>query len=83
MENITLGQIAATIAIITRFWRFADKVIKGVNTALDAKLDPLEKKINMSLNAQFQMINHMVDGNHIDKLKALRDNMQQELIGDK
>ena len=84
MENITIGQIAAAAAIITALWAFAERIIKGVNGALEAKLNPLEKKINMSLNAQFQMINHMVDGNHVDKLRALRDKMQNELIeGDK
>ena len=84
MESITLGQIAAAVAIIMAFWRFTDKIIKAVNGALDAKLDPLEKKINMTLNAQFQMINHVLDGNHVDKLRALRDKMQNELIeGDK
>ena len=30
------------------------------------------------------MINHVLDGNHVDKLRALRDKMQNELIeGDK
>ena len=84
MENITIGQITRGLRIITALWVFAERIIKGVNGALDAKLDPLEKKINMTLNAQFQMINHVLDGNHVDKLRALRDKMQNELIeGDK
>ena len=83
MENITIGELATICGVILALYTFYKTLKKDFNSMLDDKLDPLEKKINTSLNAQFQIMNHMIDGNHIDKLKSLRDKMQSELIDGK
>lgn len=80
MNDITLGTILALIAAITAIWAFVERIIKSVSNAIDEKLKPLQKDINLCLKAQLQLISHTIDGNHIENLKTLRDEMNQELI---
>lgn len=44
------------------------------------KLDDLEADVRLILSGVMQMITHTLDGNHVEKLRAVRDDMQQHLI---
>lgn len=80
MESITLSEIVTIVGIISSLWIFSEKISKSINGALDKKLDPLKKDVNLSLRVQAQMLNHIIDGNSIEKLKDLRKEMEKELI---
>ena len=43
------------------------------------RLKALEEANALMLKSQLQIMNHMIDGNHVDKLIEARDNMQEEL----
>ena len=43
------------------------------------RLNALETANALMLKSQLQIMNHMIDGNHTDKLIAARDDMQAEL----
>ena len=44
------------------------------------KLDDLETDVRLVMSGVMQIITHTLDGNHIEKLRAVRDDMQQHLI---
>lgn len=50
MENITIGQIAVTLAFLVALWASVETIIKKVSKAFDSSLDkklkPLEEKID-------------------------------------
>ena len=80
MDQLTVGTILAFIAAVMAIWAFVEKIIKSVNKALDDKLDPLKKDVNLCLKAQFQLLSHTIDGNHVEGLKQLREEMSREMI---
>ena len=80
MESITLAQIAAARAIITRLWAFAEKIIKGVNGALDKKLDPLKEDIKMTMKMQLSTMEHLETGNHQEAMHKLRKEIENYLL---
>lgn len=73
MENITVGQIAGALAIITALWVFADKVVKGFNHALDIKLDPIRKDVEMLSSVTYEMLDHMASNNNTGGMKKALD----------
>ena len=80
MGTITLEQLAGARAIITALWVFRERIIKGVNGALDAKLKPLKDSTELVLKTQMSMMTHLIDGNHIDKMKELKKEVENALI---
>ena len=83
MENITLGQIAAAIAIITAFWVFTDRVLKSVNSTLDKKLDPMKKDLEMLSATTYEMLDHLATNNNSGGMKkALDKYVQYKIKGD-
>lgn len=80
MESITLGQIARAVAIITALWVFAERIIKGVNGALDKKLDPLKKDITMTIKMQLSTMEHLETGNHQEAMHKLRKEIENYLL---
>lgn len=80
MGTITLEQLAGARAIITALWVFRERIIKGVNGALDAKLKPLKDSTELVLKTQMSMMTHLIDGNHIDKMKELKKEVENSLI---
>lgn len=80
MENITLGQMAAAIAIITAFWVFSEKVSKTVSTAVNKELDPIKKDITMLMKSQLSMLEHLESGNHQQAMAQIKTEMQNYLL---
>lgn len=80
METITLGQLAGAIAIITRFWTFYSKITKSINDSLDKKLKPLKDSTELVLKTQMSMMTHLIDGNHVDKMKELKKEVENKLV---
>lgn len=80
MENITLGQIAGAIAIITALWVFADRITKGINGALDKKLDPMKEDLEMLSSVTYEMLDHLATNNNSGGMKAALDKYVQYKI---
>ena len=80
MDSITLGQLARGAGIITALWVFREKIIKGVNGALDKKLDPLKKDIMMTMKMQLSTMEHLETGNHQEAMHKLRKEIENYLL---
>ena len=80
MESITLGQVAAGIAIIISLWAFAERIIKAVDKMFDSKLDPIKKDVSMTMKMQLSMIEHLETGNHQEAMGTLRKEAQDYLL---
>ena len=73
MNDITVGQIATVIAVITAFWTFGDKLVKSISSMFDKKLEPLKKDIDMLSDVTYQMLDHMATNNNGSGMKAVLD----------
>lgn len=69
MSEITIGQVAAAIAVITAFWTFYQKVNKSIKDTFDEKLDPLKKDVEMISDVVYQMLDHMATNNNSGNMK--------------
>lgn len=69
MENVTLGQIAGALAIITALWIFVERIISAFNKALDTKLNPIQKDIEMLSNVTYEMLDHLATNNNSGGMK--------------
>ena len=69
MNDITIGQVAAAIAVITAFWTFYQKVNKSIKDTFDEKLDPLKKDVEMISDVVYQMLDHMATNNNSGNMK--------------
>lgn len=69
MENITVGQIAAAIAVITALWIFVERIINAVNKSLDTKLSPIQKDIEMLSSLTYEMLDHLATNNNSGGMK--------------
>lgn len=49
-------------------------------TNIDAEFARSEKADQALYKAQLAIINHLIDGNHVDKLRAARDALQEHII---
>lgn len=80
MGTITLEQLAGARAIITALWVFRERIIKGVNGALDKKLDPLKKDVVMTMKMQLSTMEHLETGNHQEAMHKLRKEIENYLL---
>lgn len=69
MNDITIGQVAAALAVITAFWTFYQKVNKSIKDTFDEKLDPLKKDVEMISDVVYQMLDHMATSNNTGAMK--------------
>lgn len=69
MNDITIGQVAAALAVITAFWTFYQKVNKSIKDTFDEKLDPLKKDVEMISDVVYQMLDHMATNNNTGVMK--------------
>ena len=73
---ITLGSVAAILyKIINPFI----KVIKDSDFHHD-KIENLELMCKVQSKAMIAMLNHMIDGNGVESMKSIRDELQQIFI---
>lgn len=80
ITEITVGQVLAVIARITRLWTFYTKITKAFNDSLDKKLKPLKDNTELVLKTQMSMMTHLIEGNHVDKMKELKKEVENKLI---
>lgn len=90
--GVFLGACAAVTALgsawstIQKFRKPAvdgDKKLEAHDRMLDndnRRINELEESNRLILRGQMQLITHELDGNHIDKLREVRDAMEQYLI---
>lgn len=69
MNDITIGQVAAALAVITAFWTFYQKINKSIKDTFDEKLDPLKKDVEMISDVVYQMLDHMATNNNTGAMK--------------
>lgn len=69
MNEITIGQVAAVIAVITAFWVFTERVVK----AYKDMMKPLKDDILMLSNMTYQMLDHMATNNNSGGMKKALD----------
>lgn len=70
MSDITLGQIATVLALITAFWVFTERVIKAYRDMMK----PIKEDILMLSNMTYQILDHMATNNNSGGMKqALND----------
>ena len=69
MNEITLGQVASVLAIITAFWVFAERVIK----AYKDMMKPLREDMLMLSNMTYQMLDHLSTNNNSGGMKKALD----------
>ena len=70
MSDITLGQIATVLALITAFWVFTERVIKAYRDMMK----PIKEDILMLSNMTYQILDHMATNNNTGGMKqALND----------
>ena len=81
--DITIAELAVMCGTVLALYTFYKTLKKDFNSMLDAKLNPLRKDVELSLRVQAQAINHLIDGNHTEKLKTLRDELEKELVARK
>ena len=60
-----------------------ERIIKAVNATIDEKLKPMQQDIELTLEIQLGMMTHLVEGNHVEKLKELREKVSKELVSRK
>ena len=87
---------AALIAFVLAIWALVEKIRKARQPALDAaqwrrdtdaklkrdkeRIDSLEDGNRVMMRGQIAMLNHIITGNSIDKLKEAKDEMTKYLI---
>lgn len=89
-ENVTLilEIIGAISAVGVAFYKWIFIPIKSILAKLDelktleAKVDKLDKDNKATMRCLVSMVDHMIEGNHVDKLKQDRDDMWDHIIGD-
>ena len=69
MNDITIGQVATVIAIITAFWVFTERVIK----AYKDMMKPLREDMLMLSNMTYQMLDHLSTNNNTGGMKKALD----------
>lgn len=69
MNDITIGQVATVIAIITAFWVFTERVIK----AYKDMMKPLREDMLMLSNMTYQMLDHLSTNNNSGGMKKALD----------
>lgn len=69
MNDVTLGQVATVIAIISAFWVFAERVIKAIKDTLK----PIKEDVLMLSNMTYQMLDHMSTNNNSGGMKKALD----------
>ena len=69
MNDITIGQVATVIAIITAFWVFTERVIK----AYKDMMKPLREDMLMLSNMTYQMLDHLATNNNSGGMKKALD----------
>lgn len=71
MNDITLGQVATAIAIVTAFWVFGEKIVSSISKMFDKKLEPIKKDISMLSDVTYQMLDHMATNNNTGGMKEV------------
>lgn len=69
MSDITLGQVAAFLALITAFWVFTERVIKAYKDSMK----PLKDDVLMLSNMTYQILDHMATNNNTGGMKKALD----------
>lgn len=69
MNDITLGQIAAFLALVTAFWVFTERVIKAYRDTMK----PIKDDILMLSNMTYQILDHMATNNNTGGMKKALD----------
>ena len=69
MDNITIGQVAAFLAIITTFWLFTERVIKAYRDMMK----PMKEDLLMLSNMTYQILDHMATNNNSGGMKKALD----------
>lgn len=69
MNEITLGQVAAALAVITAFWVFTEKVIKAYKDTMK----PIKEDMLMLSNMTYQILDHMATNNNTGGMKKALD----------
>lgn len=69
MSDITLGQVAGVLAIVTAFWVFAERVIKAYKDTMK----PLKDDVLMLSNMTYQILDHMATNNNSGGMKKALD----------
>lgn len=94
MGNITLEQVIAGGAIIFGLYEMITKAkaihnqpAKDVEDKLDKKLDEIkaenvkmQKEINLTLKAVYQLSLHAITGDHVNDMNQLNKEIQDHLI---
>ena len=69
MNEITLGQVAAALAVITAFWVFTEKISKLYKDTMK----PIKEDILMLSNMTYQILDHMATNNNTGGMKKALD----------
>ena len=69
MDNITIGQVAAFLAIITTFWLFTERVIKAYRDMMK----PMKEDLLLLSNMTYQILDHMATNNNSGGMKKALD----------
>ena len=80
MEQITLGQIAAGVAIITALWIFAERIIKAVNDAFTKAIKPIKDDLQMLNDVTYEMLKHMATNNNSGGMQKVLDKYVEHKI---
>lgn len=76
MDNITLGQAAATIAFIVAIWSGYDFIKKKVNAPLvelQGQIKTIQQQSDLTMEMCQKLILHELTGNHVVDMQSLYD----------
>lgn len=80
---VAIGGAASVIAKATKPWRDMSAQVAEHERKLDADFKAqteTREMVNALCVAQVQVMNHMIDGNHVEQLKAARDELERKAI---
>ena len=73
MENITIGQIAVAVGVITALWVFGEKIVSAVDGLLAKRLDPVQKDVEMLSSVTYEILDHLATNNNTGGMKKALD----------
>lgn len=93
MENITIGQIVGAFGILSAIYAFISSVTKPIRTfenrvkAIEQhqdtdnkRLKEQEQDLKTILRTEIAILQHMIDGDHVDDCRKLLKEVQDYLI---
>ena len=73
MENITIGQIAIAVGVITALWVFCERIINAVDGLLTKRLAPVAKDVEMLSGVTYEILDHLATNNNTGGMKKALD----------